>query len=452
MTLEDPGRRPVSEALLVDLYELTMADVYRREGLAERPATFSLFIRDLPPQRGYLVAAGLADVLDWLEALRFDADDIAAIDRLNRFDPPFLQWLADLRFTGDVRAVPEGTVVFGSEPILEVDAPIAQAQLAETFLLNQITLQTTLATKASRFRHAARGRSVVDFGLRRAQGMDAGMKLVRCCKIVGLDGTSNVAAADRYHVPATGTMAHSFVQAHVDEFDAFLRFGRDMGDGAVLLVDTYDTARGVERAIDAALRLRDEGIEIAGIRLDSGDLAVLSRDARRHLDDASFAGARILASGGLDEHAIQRLVDGGAPIDGFGVGSSLATSTDAPTLDSVYKLVSVDGRAVHKTSTGKATWPGAKQVWRGVGWTGDVLGLSDEPPPSPDAEPLLEVVMRGGERTPAGARGLEDASERFERSWRTLPDVYRYLTSPAAYPVTPSQQLAALAAAIDQHR
>ena len=207
MTREDPRRRPVSEALLVDLYELTMADVYLREGLAERPATFSLFIRDLPPQRGYLVAAGLADALDWLEALRFDGDDIAAIDRLHRFNPPFLGWLADLRFTGDVRAVPEGTIVFASEPILEVDAPIALAQLAETFLLNQVTLQTTLATKASRFRHAARGRSVVDFGLRRAQGVDAGMKVVRCCRIVGLDGTSNVAAADRYGMPATGTMA-----------------------------------------------------------------------------------------------------------------------------------------------------------------------------------------------------------------------------------------------------
>jgi nicotinate phosphoribosyltransferase len=431
----------VSHALLIDLYELTMGDVYHREGLAERPATFSLFVRELPAARGYLVAAGLADVLTWLESFRFGDAELAVLDRLDRFDAGFLDWLSKLRFTGDVRAVPEGTIVFGEEPILEVDAPIAEAQLAETFLLNQITLQTTLATKASRFRHAARERGVVDFGLRRAQGIDAGMKLVRCGRLVGLAGTSNIAGADRYGLPASGTMAHSFVQAHVHELDAFMSFGRHVGNGAVLLVDTYDTPTGVERAIVAATELRAEGIAIGGIRLDSGDLVALARDARARLDAASFRDVQILASGGLDEHAISRLLDAGAPIDGFGVGSSLGTSADAPTLDSVYKLVAIDGRPVHKTSPGKATWPGPKQVWRDDDWSGDVLALSDEAPPRPDSHPLLEFVMRKGERTTAGCRDLAAAHEHFDRQWRALPEPCKHLTAPAVYPLAWSDRL-----------
>jgi nicotinate phosphoribosyltransferase len=439
----------VSHALLIDLYELTMADAYRSEGLAERPATFSLFVRELPPERGYLVAAGLDDVLSWLEALQFGEDDLAAIARLGRFDAKFVDWLAKLRFTGDVRAVPEGTIVFGEEPILEVDAPIAEAQLAETFLLNQITLQTTLATKASRFRHAARGRAVVDFALRRTHGIDAGMKLVRCCRLVGLDGTSNIAAADRYGFPASGTMAHSYVQAHVSETDAFLTFGRHVGNGAVLLVDTYDTPRGVEHAIAAAKQLRAEGIELGGVRLDSGELAPLARDARRRLDDAGFPDVNIIASGGLDEHAISALLDDGAPIDGFGVGSSLGTSADAPTLDTVYKLVAIDGRPVHKTSPGKAIWPAPKQVWRTDDWSGDVLTLADEDQPGEESQPLLELMMRKGERTAAGRRDLAEARQHFDVQWQALPEPCKRLTAPVPYSIFPSDRLIAVVEELD---
>lgn len=443
-------QRDVAHPLLVDLYELTMVDAYRRTGMAPRPATFTLSVRALPPTRGYLVAAGLGDVLDWLERLAFGPDELGAIERLGSFPPDFLDWLGDLRFTGSVRAVPEGTVVFGQEPIVEVDAPIGEAQLAETFLLNQVTLQTSLATKAARCRDAAGGAAVVDFALRRTQGIDAGMKLARVGRIVGLAGTSNVAAADRYGLPASGTMAHAFVQAHEDETDAFRAFAGVYGPSTVLLVDTYDTPRGVERAITVAREMRARGVEIRGIRLDSGDLAALARDARRALDDAGFPDLQILASGGLDEHEIQRLLhDEGAPIDGFGVGSALGVSEDAPVLDSVYKLAAYDGRAVRKTSTGKASWPGRKQVWRAGDWRRDVLGLADETAPGPDHRPLLEPVMDGGRRTPAGRRTLDDAHAHFEAQWADVPARLRRLTDPEPHPVEVSERLRRLAAEVD---
>lgn len=440
----------VAHPLLVDLYELTMADAYRRHGMAARRATFTLSVRELPPTRGYLVAAGLGDVLDWLERLQFGPDELGAIERLGIFPPELLDWLADLRFTGSVRAVPEGTVVFGQEPILEVDAPIGEAQLAETFLLNQITLQTTLATKAARCRDAAGGAAVVDFALRRTQGIDAGMKLSRVGRIVGLAATSNVAGADRYGLPASGTMAHAFVQAYEDETDAFRGFAEVFGESTVLLVDTYDTPRGVERALRVAREMRERGVEIRGIRLDSGDLAALARDARRALDEAGFPDLLIVASGGLDEHEIHRLLHiEQAPIDGFGVGSALGVSADAPVLDSVYKLAVYDGRPVRKTSTGKASWPGAQQVWRAPDWSEDVLCLADEPAPGPGYEPLLVEVMRDGERTAAGSFGLDALHEEFERRWPDVPAPLRHLTEPAAHPVRVSERMQRLAAEVD---
>ncbi|MDP9386823.1 MAG: nicotinate phosphoribosyltransferase [Actinomycetota bacterium] len=441
----------VPHALLVDLYELAMVDVYRREGMAGRPATFSLFVRGLPAQRSCLVAAGLDDALAWLEALRFGPTELAALERLGLFGTDFLDWLGQLRFTGSVRAVPEGTVVFAGEPILEVDAPIGEAQLAETFLLNQITLQTILATKAARCRHAAGGRAVVDFALRRAQGIDAGMKLARMCRLVGLAGTSNVAGADRYGVAATGTMAHSFVQAYADEAEALRAYASAFGDATVLLVDTYDTERGIDRAIDVARELRERGVEIRGIRLDSGDLAALAHRARRRLDDAGFRAVGVFVSGGLDEYRIHELVHGErAPIDGFGVGSALGASTDAPTLDTVYKLVAYDGRPVRKTSTGKRTWPGAKQVWRAPDWSDDTLALVDEAPPSPGHRPLLTEVLRHGRRSAAGRRTLADANQHFEHQWSALPDALKALTGAAAHPVTVSPGLRRLAAQLDE--
>jgi nicotinate phosphoribosyltransferase len=440
-----------SSALLTDLYELTMVAAYLGEGIAERPATFSLFVRGLPPERGYLVAAGLDSVLDYLETLHFDDEDLEVLDGLGLFDEGFLDYLAKLRFTGTVRAVGEGSVVFAEEPILEVDAPIAQAQLAETYLLNQVTTATTLASKAARFRHAARGRPVIDFGFRRAQGVDAGMAVARAVRICGLGGTSNVLGGQRFGVRSTGTMAHSFIQAYEDEAEAFRVFARHFGNATVFLVDTFDTPAGVRRAIEVAQECRAGGVEVRGVRLDSGDFVALARDARRQLDDAGFPDLQILASGGIDEHEIERLLDAGAPIDGFGVGSSLAVSSDVPVLDSVYKLVAFDGRPVRKTSEGKATWPGQKQVWRRHDEDVDIIGLVDEEPP-PEAEALMQEAMRDGRRTDAGREDLAEANRRFEGQWGRLPQEVRHLAEPRRWPVEPSAALERLTAEVDTRR
>ena len=443
----------VSSALLLDLYELTMADAYRQEGIADRPATFSLFVRSLPPSWGYLVAAGLEDCLRWLEELHFSESDLAAIDQLGVFPPAFLGWLANLRFTGSARAVPEGSIVFAGEPLLEVEGPIGEAQLAETYLLNQITLQTALATEATRCRHAAQGRDVMDFALRRVPGTDAGMKLARCCRLVGLGGTSNVAGAIRYGLPPSGTMAHSFVQAHADETQAFRAYAEVFKEATVLLVDTYDTPRGIERAIRVAAEMRARGIELRGIRLDSGDLGALSTLARHQLDKAGFPAMTIFVSGGLDEYKIQDLVERQqAPIDGFGVGTSLGAAGGAPTLDTVYKLVSYEGRPVRKTSTGKATWPGAKQLWRNRDWSGDIITLADEPAPNGSPQPLLEPVMRSGRPTAEGERSLAQANAFFELQWSGLPDSMKQLQAPNRYPVQPSQSLQRLTAELDRQQ
>ncbi len=439
----------VSASLLLDLYELTMADAYRREGIADRRATFSLFVRSLPPEWGYLVAAGLQDCLSWLQGLHFTASDLVAIDQFKIFHPDFLDWLSELRFTGSVRAVPEGSIVFAGEPLLEVEGPIAEAQLAETYLLNQMTLQTTLATEAARCRHAAQGRAVMDFALRRVPGTDAGMKLARCCRLVGLDGTSNVAGAARYGVALSGTMAHSFVQAHADETEAFRAYARAFKEATVLLVDTYDTPLGIERAIQVAGEMRAQGIELHGVRLDSGDLGPLSSLARRRLDEAGFPGMTVFVSGGLDEYKIDDLVERQrAPIDGFGVGTSLGAAGGAPTLDSVYKLVSFGDRPVRKTSTGKATWPAAKQVWRRTDWSGDLLALADETPPGDCYRPLLEPVMHSGRPRSRGQGDLAEASALFEREWLALPGPLKRLRTPALHPVQPSAALLHLTATL----
>lgn len=439
-------------ALLVDLYELTMVDAYRRHGMADRPATFSLFVRSLPDERNLLVAAGLGDVLDWLEQLRFGRDELEVLRRATPLPDETIDRLAELRFTGTVRAVPEGTPVFADEPILEVDAPIAEAQLAESFLLNQITVQTTLASKAVRCREAAGGGAVIDFAMRRTHGIDAAMKLGRVARLVGLAGTSNVAAADRYGLPASGTMAHSFVQAFEHELDAFRSYADTYGDATVLLVDTYDTARGVERAIAVAHEMRGTGRSIRGIRLDSGDLAALSRSARRRFDEEGLDDLAIFASGGLDEHAIATLVADDAPIDGYGVGTSLAVSADAPDLESVYKLAAFDGHPVRKTSTGKQSLPGAKQVWRRDDWSSDVIALADEDPPSGAHRPLLETVMVDGRRTDAGAISLAEANDRFESRWAEVPAELRAVDRRHEHPVELADGLRRLIAELDRRR
>jgi nicotinate phosphoribosyltransferase len=445
-----PASLVAGPSLSVDLYEHAMCAALWARGLVERPATFSLLVRLLPPNRGYLVAAGLDDALGWLERFHFGRSDLDVLANVARFPDGYLDWLAGRSFTGSVRAVPEGSVVFGAEPILEVDAPMGEAQLAETFLLNQVGVETTLATKAARCRHAAAGRAVVDFALRRAHGIDAGMKLARVARIVGLTATSNIAGAARYQLPASGTMAHSFVQAFADQREAFRAFGEIFGAETILLVDTYDTHVGVDDAIAVASELRRRDIDVRGIRLDSGALGPLAHHARVALDAAGLQDLMIFASGGLDEYEIDRLVTTRAPIDGFGVGTALGTASDAPALDTAYKLVAFDGRPVRKTSTRKATLPGAKQIWRRRDWAGDIITLADEEAPSADHEPLLDVVMRDGRRTSAGHRTLAQIHEQFEHQRASMPAAILDLRRPAAYSVELSARLLETTRMVDE--
>ncbi|HEY1465673.1 MAG TPA: nicotinate phosphoribosyltransferase [Acidimicrobiales bacterium] len=417
----------MASPLLTDLYGLNMAASYLRRDMVGE-ATFSLFVRHLPPNRGFLVAAGLDDCLDHLEHVHFTGADLDYLATIG-FDAAALDAFAPLRFSGEVRAVPEGRLVFANEPLLEVTAPIAEAQLVESFLLNQVTLQTTVATKAARCVLAAgRNMDLIDFGFRRSQGVDAAMAVARLAVMVGFVGTSNVEAARRFGLPPVGTMAHSYIEAFPSELEAFGAFAGDRTGQSTFLVDTYDTMGGVARAIEViqTLHLGHE----AAIRIDSGDLAAMARRARTALDDAGLPEVRIVVSGGLDEFALEALVSEGAPIDAAGVGTRMATSADAPFVDSAYKLVAYDGGGVVKLSEGKETLPGAKQVYRRPGLS-DTLCLRDEPPPAPDAEGLLVVVMERGRRT--GAREpLGAARARFEGDRDALADEQADLERPVA--------------------
>ncbi len=402
-----------------------MGESYVAEGLAEVEATFSLFFRRLPPGWGYLVAAGLDDALRYLETVTFTDDDLAFLDSTGRFSPSFLERLRGFSFTGDVRAMPEGTVVFPHEPLLEVTAPLVEAQIVETMVLNEVHLQTLIAGKAARCVDAARGRMLVDFALRRTHGAEAGLKVARASFLAGFDATSNVLAGRLYGIPAAGTMAHSYVEAFADEAEAFRAFARAYPDGAILLVDTYDTVEGLRRAVEVGRELAARGHRLRGVRIDSGDLAELSLAARALLDAAGFPDAMIFCSGGLDERDIARLVAGGAPIGGFGVGSKMGVSADCPFLDMAYKLVEVAGRPTLKLSAGKATLPGRKQVWR-VSAEGtfvhDVLGLEAEPYRG-EGEPLLRPVMTGGRRVVH--ESLEEIRARARSQREQLPPPVR---------------------------
>jgi nicotinate phosphoribosyltransferase len=431
-------------ALFTDLYELTMAAAFFREGMRET-ATFSLFARRLPDARAFIVAAGLEDALEYVRSLRFTPEALDWLHSLGRFEAAFLDHLAGLRFTGEVRAVAEGTVVFPDEPILEVTGPVIEAQLLETALLNICHLQSVLASKAARVTIAARGRAVAEFGLRRSHGSDAGLKAARCAWIAGCESTSDVLAGKTWGIPLSGTMAHSFVTAFSDELEAFRAYARAFPDTAVLLIDSYDTIEGARKAVTVARELAGAGKRLAGVRLDSGDLLALSREVRRILDQAGCPEVRILVSGGLDEHDIERLLARGAPVDGFGVGTRLNVSADAPSLDLVYKLVRYGDRNVLKLSEGKATWIGSKAVYRLTGpdgrAAGDLLALADEPPPD-GGEPLLETVMRGGELVrPHPALGR--IRERCAAQVGALPEGLRRLSGPATFPVHPSDALRA---------
>jgi nicotinate phosphoribosyltransferase len=385
-------------ALLTDLYELTMAAAYFENKLVAN-ATFELFVRSLPPERGFLLAAGLEQALDYLENLRFQDDDIAYLRQQTAFQnisSEFFDYLRDFRFTGEVWAMPEGTPVFGEEPFLRVTAPIMEAQIVETFLLSMLTFQTMIASKAARVVKAAQGRRIIEFGSRRAHGPDAGVLAARAAYIAGCAGTSNVEAGRRYGIPIFGTLAHSFIMAYADETEAFRKFHQLFPRG-VLLVDTYDTLAAVDKIIQ-------NGLHPSGIRLDSGDLLELSRQARKRLDEAGLPETKIFASGDLDEYVIRDLLARGAQIDAFGVGTALATSKDAPALGGVYKLVDLelDGHISYraKFSEEKLTYPGRKQVFRshdsGGVFRGDTVACETEG--FPGDEPLLSCVMQNGKR------------------------------------------------------
>lgn len=430
-------------ALFTDLYELTMAAAFFREGMGET-ATFSLFARRLPPSRAFIVAAGLEDALEYARNFGFTPDGLAYLGSLGRFEPAFLEYLARLRFTGEIRAVPEGTVVFPDEPLLEVTGPVIEAQLLESALLNTCHVQSVLASKAVRVVLAARGRELAEFGLRRSHGTDAALKAARCAWVAGFASTSDVLAGYRYGIPLSGTMAHSFVTAFADELEAFRAYARAFPDSAVLLLDTYDTIQGARKAVIVAAELAAEGRALSGVRLDSGDLPALSREVRRMFDEAGFPGVRIVASGGLDEHDIDALVAQGAPIDAFGVGTRLNVSADAPSLDLVYKLVRYGGREVLKLSEGKETWVGAKALYRTADAdakaAGDLLALEDEPPPAGAVASLLRPAMHGGELLRPHPP-LSELRRRCAAALAALPAGLLRLREHAEYPVRPSEAL-----------
>jgi nicotinate phosphoribosyltransferase len=410
---------------------------------------FEFFVRRLPAWRGFLLAAGLEDALDYLETLSFSAAEIAWLKSTGRFRQNLLDYLAGFRFTGDVHAIPEGTVCFPNEPLIRITAPLPQAQLVETRLINILHFQTLIASKAARMVLAAPGKALSDFGLRTAHGAEAGLYSARASYIAGFAGAANVLAGERYGIPIVGTMAHSFVQVHDDEAQAFEDFARARPEGVVLLIDTYDTEAGARKVVELAPRLKADGILIRGIRIDSGDLAAMARKVRRILDDGGLQDVIILVSGGINEDLLQTMMKTQAPIDGFGIGVNLAASIDAPALDCAYKLQEYAGQPRRKLSEGKATWPGRKQVWRAYDvdgrMRGDVLSLEND---AQAGETLIAPVMHGGKRL-APAPTLAQMRERAARELARLPEPLRRLQA-FDYLVTISDTLKALAAETDR--
>ncbi len=436
-------------ATLTDLYELTMLQGYLEQGMHAR-AVFEFFVRRLPRERNFLVAAGLEQVLDYLESVHFTPEEIDWLARSGRFSRAFLDYLTGFRFSGDVHAMPEGTVFFADEPILRVSAPLPEAQLVETRVINLLHLQTLIASKAARCVLTAPDRVLVDFGLRRTHGAEAGLYAARASYLAGFASTATVSAGIRFAIPVSGTMAHSFVQAHEDEETAFEHFARAQPNHVVLLIDTYDTEAAARKVVALAPRLRGDGIRIRGVRLDSGDLGAHARAVRTILDAGGLNDVEIFASGNLDEHVLARLLGEGAPIDGFGIGTRVDTSADAPYLDCAYKLEEYEGRPRRKRSEGKATWPGRKQVFRRYRddgtMAGDVLALADT---AAQGEPLLEPCLRGGRRIGAEPT-LAEIRRRTAQQLARLPAPLRALHPGAPYPVEVDPDLKALARRMDE--
>jgi nicotinate phosphoribosyltransferase len=439
-----------SSALLTDLYQLTMLQAYYEQRM-EETAVFEVFIRNLPEQRGFFLAAGLQQAVDYLEQLRVTPDELEWLASSGRFSGDFLDYLGQLRFTGDVLAMSEGTVFFPPEPMLRVVAPLPQAQLVESRLLNLLHFQTMIASKAARAVLAAQGKGLIDFGFRRAHGAEAGVLAARAAYLAGLTGSATVAAGLAFGIPIYGTMAHSFIQAHDDELEAFEDFAYAQPDNVILLIDTYNTEAAARKLVNLASRLRQEGIPIKGVRIDSGDLADQARKVRRILDEGGLTQVRILASGNLDELTIQALVTNGAPIDDFAIGTRLVTSTDAPYLDCVYKLQEYGGVARRKRSEGKATWPGRKQVYRRFGangrMAGDVLTVEDNPQ---EGEALLQPCLVAGKRV-SPAPPLSALRQRAADQLAQLPEHLRQLRVDPPYPVTIAPALQQLAQEVDRY-
>ena len=439
---------PATSALLTDLYQLNMMQAYLDRG-ETKTASFEFFVRKLPSQRGFLIAAGLEQALEFLAKLRFAPEELDWLAQTGRFGKDLIDYLAGLRFTGDIHAMPEGTVFFADEPILRVTAPLPEAQLVETRVINLLQFQSMIAAKAARMVLAAPGKRLVDFGLRRAHGAEAGLLAARASYIAGFAGTATVLADKQFGIPIFGTMAHSYVQMHDDEAEAFENFARARPKNLTLLIDTYDTEAAARKVVTLAPRLKAAGISVGGVRLDSGDLVALSKTVRRILDEGGLADVTIFASGGIDENSIAHMIRAGAPIDGFGIGSSLTTSSDAPGLDCAYKLEEYAGVARRKRSAGKATWPGRKQVWRRFQsdgrMAGDALSVEDDDCPG---EPLIELVMQAGKSLEPRPT-LDQIRARAARELARLPEPLRRLEPDASYPVEVSDALRHLAAEVD---
>jgi nicotinate phosphoribosyltransferase len=437
-----------TSVLLTDLYQLTMLQGYFDQGMHDT-AVFEFFVRKLPPQRNFLIAAGLEQALTFLENIRLSAEELEWISSHGPFRPAFVRYLEKLKFTGDVHAMAEGTVFFANEPILRVTAPLPEAQLVESRLINLLHFQTLIASKAVRSVLTAPDKLLVDFGLRRAHGAEAGLLAARATYLAGFAGSATVLAAPLFGVPIFGTMAHSFIQAHDDETVAFEHFAHSLPDNVVLLIDTYDTEAAAEKIVRLAPKLERDGIRIKGVRLDSGDLAEHAFKVRRILDEGGLEHVTIFASGSVDEYVLASLAQKKAPIDGFGIGTHMDTSADAPYLDCAYKLVEYAGRARRKRSEGKVLWPGRKQVYRSYGedgcMTGDVLSVEGD---AREGEPLIRRFMKGGWRVLAG-ESLHESRRRMLAEIKRLPRSLLPLEHAPNYPVAVSEALRDLARQVD---
>ena len=427
--------------LFTDLYELTMAAGYYEHRVPSN-TTFSLFIRNYPPNRNYFVAAGLKDVLHELESFHFSENDIDYLKTTGLFSDGFLSYLKALRFSGSIHALPEGTIFFVNEPILEVTAPVIEAQILETFILNTIGFSTMIASKAARCVHAAKGRPLIDFSLRRTHAKDAGMKVARSTYIAGFNATSNVLAGKTYGIPISGTMAHSYISAFDSELDAFSAYSDTFPENSIFLIDTYDTIEGAQNAVKVAKKMEEKGHFLTGVRLDSGDMVMLSKQVRKILDDADLLSVKIFASSGFDEFKIADCISKGSKIDAFGVGTKVGVSADAPYLDIVYKVVRFKDRDTRKLSPGKITLAGKKQVFRKTDKQGtylqDVLGIRDEK--IGGGKPLLEKVMEHGKRIVSNP-SIQEIRREFKNNFSFLDDKYKSLGDTETYPVKLSRRL-----------